>query len=361
MIPNSRFKVFILISILLVIISASCKNELDINAEYEDINVVYCIMNPSIQRQYIRINRAFLTEGNALVAATEPDSSNYPYKLKVTVSEYNSNGQLVRRYGDINFLLDTVYLPTNTGSAFNTGAQVYYYFDAMTIHSINTYNEISFDTIYFNPENSFRLKIENPVTGEVSQSETNLIDNFTISKPITKNIAFVSMNSTAIEMKSPKNGKLFDAKFIFYYREVDITNPADTVLKEIEWKLGTIKTERITGGENVYFQYVPYTFFNLLKQRIPEDDNLKRLHGKFTSHGRVDVQLIVTAGTLELSTYIDANKPSGSIIQERPVYTNITNGIGLFSSKRTVRLNFVLNAFTVDSLRNGSVRYLNFQ
>ncbi len=148
---------------------------------------------------------------------------------------------------------------------------------------------------------------------------------------------------------------------IFYYREVDATHPSDTVLKEMEWKLGTIKTERITGGENVYFQYVPYTFFNLLKQRIAQDPNMKRFHGKFTSLGRVDVQLVVSAGTLELSTYIDANKPSSSIIQERPVYTNITNGIGLFSSKRIVRMNFVLNTFTVDSLRNGSVSYLNFQ
>jgi hypothetical protein len=354
---KSLLRLFPIIMLTALIVFTSCKNDFDINADYKDINIVYGILNPSQKRQYIRINRAFLTEGNVFVAATEPDSSNYPYMLNVSISEFNENNQLVNT-----FALDTVHLPKTSG-AFNTGYQPFYYFDVPTVFSVSQYNDMSFDTIYLNPNHTFKLKIENPVTGDITESETKLISDFSIVKPapFNKFIAFISDNGTAVEMRSPEYAKVYDAKFIFYYREFDVNQPNDTIEKSIIWDLGTLKSERISGGEDIFFQYIPYTFFSLLKNRIDESETLKRLHGSFSSGQRVDIQLVITAGALELSAYIDANKPSNSIIQDRPVYTNVTNGIGIFSSKRTIRLNYYLNAFTIDSLRNGSVAYLNFQ
>jgi len=43
----------------------------------------------------------------------------------------------------------------------------------------------------------------------------------------------------------------------------------------------------------------------------------------------------MTVGTQELQTYINVNQPYSSIVQERPSYSNINNGIGLFSSRFT--------------------------
>jgi hypothetical protein len=354
---NNYLKKVLPLSILLLILTISCDNELDINAEYEDINIIYGVVDPGNSRQYIRINRAFLTEGNALVAASVPDSSNYRYKLKVTMSEYNKNGQLVNTY-----LLDTISLPKE-GGAFNVGKQVYYYFDFPSIYATYQHNDISKDTVYCNPEHSFKLKVENPVTGDVSEAQTSLIPNVTITKPaaFSRFIPFTSPNGTSIEMRSVVNGKLYEGKFVFYYREVDVNNPLDTLYKEIDWSLGTVRSERLTGGEDILFPYTPYTFFNLLKARVENNPNVRRYHGIITSTGRVDVRLIISVGASELSAYIDANKPSNSIIQDRPIYTNIENGIGIFSSKRTISINYFLNAFTVDSLRNGSTSYLNFQ
>ena len=343
--------------IISLILLPSCKNDFEINAEYRDINIVYGVLNPSQKRQYIRINRAFLTEGNVFVAATEPDSSNYPYMLNVSISEFNENNQLVNT-----FMLDTVHLPKNNG-VFNTGYQPFYYFDAPGVHSVSQYNDMSFDTVYLNPKHTFKLKIENPVTGDITEAETKLISDFSIQKPapFNKFISFVNNNMYAVELRSPAYAKVYDAKFIFYYREVDVNQPNDTIEKSLTWKLGTLKSERISGGEDVFFQYIPSTFFSILKSQIPSSSTLKRFHGSFQSGQRIDIQLVIVAGALELSAYIDANKPSNSIIQDKPVYTNVTNGIGVFSSKRMIRLNYYLNAFSVDSLRNGSTAYLNFQ
>ena len=38
----------------------------------------------------------------------------------------------------------------------------------------------------------------------------------------------------------------------------------------------------------------------------------------------------MTIGTDDLQTYINVNKPFSGIVQERPVFSNIENGVGLF-------------------------------
>ena len=43
----------------------------------------------------------------------------------------------------------------------------------------------------------------------------------------------------------------------------------------------------------------------------------------------------MTIGAQDLKTYIDVNQPFSGIVQERPVFSNIDNGVGLFSSRYT--------------------------
>ena len=43
----------------------------------------------------------------------------------------------------------------------------------------------------------------------------------------------------------------------------------------------------------------------------------------------------MTVGTTDLETYINVNQPITGIVQERPSFTNINNGLGLFSSRYT--------------------------
>ena len=54
-----------------------------------------------------------------------------------------------------------------------------------------------------------------------------------------------------------------------------------------------------------------------------------------TSKRFLNLDLIMTIGTDDLQTYINVNKPFSGIVQERPVFSNIENGVGLFSSRFT--------------------------
>jgi hypothetical protein len=45
------------------------------------------------------------------------------------------------------------------------------------------------------------------------------------------------------------------------------------------------------------------------------------------------VDYIFSVASDDLNTYMDVTEPSQSIIQERPSFSNIYNGIGLFASR----------------------------
>ena len=74
----------------------SCKKSLDVNADWKDVTVVYGILNQSDTIHYIKITKAFLGPGDALEYAKNPDSSNYPDILKVSLNEY-TNGNPGRK------------------------------------------------------------------------------------------------------------------------------------------------------------------------------------------------------------------------------------------------------------------------
>ena len=53
---------------------ASCDNDLDIIAEWKDISVVYGILNAQDSVHYVKLNKAFLGQGDVYDMAQEFDS-----------------------------------------------------------------------------------------------------------------------------------------------------------------------------------------------------------------------------------------------------------------------------------------------
>jgi len=70
----------------------------------------------------------------------------------------------------------------------------------------------------------------------------------------------------------------------------------------------------------------------------------------------------MTVGSEDLETYINVNKPITGIVQERPQFTNINNGIGLFSSRfKKIRFDYDLTSSTLDYLKSVDGLDRNFQ
>ncbi len=55
----------------------ACETDFELNASWKEVTVVYGLLDQSQQQQYIKINKAYLGEGDALQMASVTDSSHY--------------------------------------------------------------------------------------------------------------------------------------------------------------------------------------------------------------------------------------------------------------------------------------------
>ena len=88
-------KLYIIILLIVFVGVNSCKTDIDVNADYEDITVVYGLINPLDSIHYIKINKAFLGNPSVIDAAANSDNFNYADgDLDVQILEYDNNGNL---------------------------------------------------------------------------------------------------------------------------------------------------------------------------------------------------------------------------------------------------------------------------
>jgi hypothetical protein len=144
-------------------------------------------------------------------------------------------------------------------------------------------------------------------------------------------------------------GRLYQVTIRFNYIEKDLNNII--TYKSFDWDLGTIRTTSLQAGNLRLAQPIwGSQFYMSVRSHIQPNPNVKRYAGK--------VNLIITVAGDDLATYIDVNKPSGGIIQEKPEYTNVTNGIGSFSSRLDKRFSYFLSLLSpkIHSYRVSTLR-----
>ncbi len=288
----------------------SCTTDFDVTAEYKDITIVYGILSQNDTVHYIRINKAFLGEGNALEYAQNPDSSSYGANIDVTLEEVTEAG------GSNMMTLDTITLS-------NRDSGTFYYPDNL-VYTIKT---------ALNPKSKYNLKIRNRKNGNEVTSSTKLVQNFSITKPTsgTKSLNFkkATTSSQKFEWISAVNGRLYQPVIIFYFKETSA--PGDTILRSVEWPLSSKKSTSLDGGDNMQVDYLNAEFYNICNSKIPYSDASKEdaVLGRKADH----LELIFTVAGDDLSTYLDVSEPSTGVLMEKPEYSNITNGLGVFSAR----------------------------
>ena len=312
--------------ILPVLFFYSCKTDFDINASWKESTIVYGIMNQHDTIQYFKINKAFLGEGNAMFMALNPDSSTYGDKVEAALIVYDWSGNQVKT------------IPLDTVTVYNKDSGIFYY-----------PKQLLYKTSQILDENYlYRVYIRNKVSGKIITSDSiPLIQakSFKIEKPFGSTIDFttVAPYESKLMFRTPKYGKRFQTIIRFHFLETEI-NTSVTVSKYADWNLGEKKATSLSGGEQVEITYGEQ-FFNIIKGSVHPNANVTRYADK--------VEIIIYVAGDDLSTYMDVNAPSSSIVQERPEYTNIVNGIGIFSCRYDLRKNYTLFTKSLDSLTYG--------
>lgn len=287
--------------LILFAIFSSCSTDVDIYADYEDISIVYGLMDSSDDTTFIKITKAFMGPGNALVIATNPDSSNYNIKLDVRMKGIQNGVEKQ------NIVFDTITI-TNK----QAGDSVFYFPEQMVYYC----------TEILNFEYKYNLTIVKP-DGDLS-STTAVVENFFISSP-NRYINF--MSDKDIEWYSAENGKRYEVSLVFNYTEL-LPGETDTLHKFISWQLGMRKSINQDGGEEMYIGYSGDVFYSTLENELEPILNVKRWTGP--------VDVIIACASQEFDTYLEVNDGTDNLLSEVPVFTNINGGFGLFASRKTI-------------------------
>lgn len=324
----------------------SCKTDIDVNAPYKDVTIVYGLLNQNDAVHYIKINKAFAGQASVLDMALVRDSSEYNTEdLTVELIEKGGANRTIS-------LSDTVIVDKESGYFYGPEQTVYYTKEALDASDNITYT----------------LKIYNKALDKEVTATTKLVKSFSIDSPgstAEKKISFADDKGlidspVRAKWQSAVNGKRYDVKMVFNYVEVKLNG--DTVVPApLEWIRKGVKSTSTTGGEDLEADFTSLEFYDKIMREIPDDSNVKERWAY-----SLDFHFYV-AGE-ELNTYMEVTEPSTGLVQDKPEYTNLTNAIGVFSSRyEKTLLNKGLSSGTAKYLKTSSyslsknfVKYYNF-
>lgn len=296
----------------------SCETDFEINAPYDTTPIVYGFVEPILDTQYVKINKTYLGDGNNAEYAAINDSTSY--KSVTGVVEKIVNGAVQESYD-----LNEMYVSNLEEGIFYTDSQkVFYWVPTSGIDEDATYR-ISADI----NEGEKSISAETEVVGFVNFKQTfknKLINSTGVSFANTSAVGQSVYNDLGIEWGAATNGKRYQVKLVFNYEEhtsTDITmRTISTTLGSVVGQSGDIDFSQVYNGEN---------FYAFVANRLKNDPNEANII-KRVAHG---LEFHVVVADENLHTYMEVNEPASGIVSERPIYTNVSNGYGLFASRNT--------------------------
>ena len=289
----------------------SCNDEFKVTTDWKETAIVVGVLDPNDTVHYIKITKAFLDEKrNALEIAKIQDSLYFdPTRTVVTVEAWK-NDQKIKTYNPV---LDRT-IAKDTG-IFSAPTQILYKFEqAMTGDFRDKLTE-------------YRLNIKTPNNNTIT-AKTNVVgDYFLLQPPAAAKIDWSNSN-VRVRFQRPENATIYDLKVRIHYQ--DYAGPGFTNLiatRFVDWNL--VKNAPISLNSS----FIDYTFrgvqlFAFMRSNIPVLSNLNRR--------MLGTEFIIATGGKDLAQYISINNSSSNLAQIKLEYTNINNGLGLFSTRNTI-------------------------
>lgn len=317
---------FILLIIFLTTILSSCKNELDINADPKETAVVYGIIDPNADYQYIRINKTYLVESNAIEAAQNGSLMNFGSDLKVTLKRIEVENNKETEKEAYAFVLDSS-ITKESGMFYKSPNVV---FKALTTSPKLTITENSL----------FYIEIENTKTGYKATSKTVPVFKTNIGIPLsfyyfkTNPSAYTlslfnqssnTYSNVGLVFTIGKNAKIIFPFVRFFYHEG--TGNSKSAAKSIDFKMPIERADNSNGDVKFQLNINTEAFYQYLGEKIEVKENVKRFADS--------IQVIVETGNGDFDTFYTVSNTSSNTTLEKPTYTNINNGLGIFAAKYT--------------------------
>lgn len=301
-----------------LLFASSCSNEIDTNADYKEIMVVYGMLNPNDTVHYIRVNKAFLTDGGSALEAAKDNSNIYYDSIEVKIDEFDiSLGTPLYKASYI--------LTKDISQAKDTGIFA------------NYPNVLYTFTQPLNQEYLYRLTVTNKLTGNVATAETEMVHDPTLGSPssISSKYLIDPDRNIVLSWTGGKNSKIYDMDMRFYWDVYDsATNQVIDSNLYVDWNMVQGRTLSVSG--QIRNNIPGSNFYSFLGLKLPY------LVGQYRVAKKID--FIYWGADEEFYLYRSVNTPSVGIVQAKPEYTNISNGnYGLFATRNR----FVIEGVTI--------------
>lgn len=334
-------------ALLAILWGAGCSTDVALNAPYEERSLAFCLLDPGAEEQWVRVNRTWLGEGNNLDIAMVADSSEYaPGQVTVTVEQFGP--------GDIGFenplavftAQDTVLQDKDDAGIFYGPEYRAYHFETPDGLEVNAGNDPE-DLYVYRMTVSFadgRLPMT-AVTTLIGSSPGNISNppagipgfNLNFASGSGSQVSYPNIN---FKWSSTAGAKRYEASIEVMFTERIWVDAAHTQLaseteRVLRWDLGEEQADDDEGGQEIKLPTNGEAFFQFLASRLEEDPFITRELGTWNDNiDRVRAfNFVLSIANAELDTYLSVNAPVTGVIQERPVYTNISGGLGLFASR----------------------------
>jgi len=303
-----------------------CETDIDVVAPSDPTPVVFCILDQDSPVQYLRLSRSYLTE-DASIPLTDQDSILFARATRVTVEEI-VNGRVTRSasFSPVEVVKDSGYFPRREHWVYRADFSVRPETDYRLIIYIDEFDKIVYSTCYTVGD----FDIVNPLYPEVRY--IHLLPDHNLSFYWTKSI----------------NAAIYQLGFVMHYLEMKGDQSLD---KEVLIPLKSIFY--LQTADNLFSYPINSAGFYLyLAKVLPADPMVLRKC--------LDIDAFIISGGEELGYYMRIQE-SGQAFNLMD-YTNIQNGLGIFSSKVLRRIDgFSLTEQSIDTLAYGHItRELNF-
>ncbi len=335
-----------LISFLIIIpllFTYSCSTDFDINADWKDITIVYGLLNQTDTAQYIKLNKAFLGDEDAYVMAQESDSlfyNNAEVYLEPLLNGnniYDNSGNIAKiEMFEVNDIV-------KEDGVFAT--------DRNTLYKT---------TEALNEDYDYKLVINIPGKEPITAT-TSLVKELKVVKPSSNPAEKIGIYNAQqqeyldykVKFRPTEEGVLYGLTIRFNYRE---HKPEGDFDYYIDWVQPSKKRPaNIDASSEMTMTISGAMFYDFVRNNIEQVDPVIKREA-------LGLDFIFIVAGEELSLYMEVNGPSQGIVQEKPAFTNITNGIGIFSARYSKYVyNKELSNLALDELSCGeATKHLRF-
>ncbi|MDD4645204.1 MAG: hypothetical protein PHY99_04370 [Bacteroidales bacterium] len=311
----------LLFAVLMAGLVSSCTTEIDINSENQNVPIVYCVLNSADSFQYVRLQKTYLVDSKA--GETPPDQDSVYFSGEIVVNiERLSEGQVVETHR----FYPTTEIPKDSG--FFPSEKNILYRAKMTIV----------------PNSVYRLYIYLGSKEKVLYSEATTLSALKVLNPLPlkqRKISLYDGTNYICQWEPVTNAGIYQVAVRFKYKE---TAGGVTKTKFIDWPQALASQN--AGSDYLSSSISGARFMHILDENLAVEAGVVRQV--------IGLDFYIVSGSIEMSYYIQSTSPTEGALMEKPVYNNITNGLGLFATESRVNIpDLILSPVTIDSIAYG--------